>query len=36
VRSFVAPVDEPRPLGAECQRLYERMSDGATGGVPFL
>jgi hypothetical protein len=36
VRSIVAPVDEPRPLGAECQRLYERMTDAATGGAPFL
>jgi histidine ammonia-lyase len=35
VRSIVAPVDEPRPLGIECQRLYERMTDGATGGPPF-
>ncbi len=36
VRAIVAPVDEPRALGVECQRLYERMTDGATGGVPFV
>jgi histidine ammonia-lyase len=31
VRAIVPPVDEPRPLGRECQRLYERMTAGATG-----
>jgi histidine ammonia-lyase len=31
VRSIVAPVDEPRPIGAECQRLYERLTRAATG-----
>jgi histidine ammonia-lyase len=36
VRAIVAPVDEPRPLGVECQRLYERMTDAATGGAPFI
>jgi hypothetical protein len=33
VRSIVPPVDEPRPIGSECQRLYERLTDAATGGV---
>jgi histidine ammonia-lyase len=33
VRSIVPPVDEPRPIGSECQRLYERLTDLATGGV---
>ena len=33
VRSIVAPVDEPRPIGSECQRLYERLTDAATGGA---
>jgi histidine ammonia-lyase len=36
IRELVPPVEEPRPLGVECQRLYERMTDGATGGVPFV
>jgi histidine ammonia-lyase len=36
VRAFVPPVDEPRALGAECQHLYERLTQGATGqDVPF-
>jgi histidine ammonia-lyase len=35
VRAIVAPVDAPRPLGVECQRLYERLTDAATGGPPF-
>jgi histidine ammonia-lyase len=35
VRSIVRPVDEPRPIGSECQRLYERLTDVATGGVPI-
>ncbi|HTU28822.1 MAG TPA: aromatic amino acid lyase [Solirubrobacteraceae bacterium] len=35
VRAIVPPVDEPRPLGVECQRLYERLTDAATGGAPF-
>ncbi len=35
VRSIVSPVDEPRPIGSECQRLYERLTDAATGGVPI-
>ncbi len=34
VRSSVAPVDEPRPIGAECQRLYERFTNAATGQAP--
>jgi histidine ammonia-lyase len=33
VRSIVPPVDEPRPIGSECQRLYERITDVATGVV---
>jgi hypothetical protein len=33
VRSIVPPVDEPRPIGSECQRLYERLTDVATGKV---
>jgi histidine ammonia-lyase len=33
VRSIVPPVDEPRPIGSECQRLYEWLTDAATGGV---
>jgi histidine ammonia-lyase len=33
VRSIVPPVDEPRPIGSECQRLYERITDLATGVV---
>jgi histidine ammonia-lyase len=35
VRALVPPVREPRPLGVECQRLWERMTDAATGGVPL-
>ena len=36
VRAIVPPVDEPRALGAECQRLYERLTQGATGeDAPF-
>ena len=36
VRSIVPPVDQPRALGGECQRLYERLTEGATGQhVPF-
>jgi histidine ammonia-lyase len=31
VRTIVAPVEEPRPLGRECQRLYEQVTDAATG-----
>jgi histidine ammonia-lyase len=31
VRSIVAPVDEPRPLSSECQRLYESFTRAATG-----
>jgi histidine ammonia-lyase len=31
VRSIVPPVREPRPLGSECQRLYERLTRAATG-----
>lgn len=31
VRAIVPPVEEPRPLGIECQQLYERLVDGATG-----
>jgi histidine ammonia-lyase len=34
VRAIVPPVDEPRPLGADCQRLYERLTRGATGSAP--
>jgi histidine ammonia-lyase len=33
VRSIVPPVDEPRPIGSECQRLYEWITDVATGVV---
>lgn len=33
VRSIVPPVDEPRPIGSECQRLYEWLTDVATGEV---
>jgi len=36
VRGIVAPVEQPRPLGVECQRLYERITDGATGAAPFV
>jgi histidine ammonia-lyase len=36
VRAIVPPVEQQRPLGAECQHLYERMTQGATGQeVPF-
>jgi histidine ammonia-lyase len=35
VRSIVPPVDEPRPIGRECQRLYERLTDLAIGAVPI-
>ena len=35
VRSIVPPVDKPRPIGSECQRLYERLTDAAIGGVPI-
>jgi histidine ammonia-lyase len=31
IRSSVPPVDQPRPLGAECQRLYERFTAAAIG-----
>jgi histidine ammonia-lyase len=31
VRAFVPPVDEPRPLGAECQLLWERLTRSAIG-----
>ncbi len=31
VRSFVAPVDQPRPIGSECQRLYEWLTESAVG-----
>lgn len=31
VRAIVPPVDEPRPLGAECQCLWERLTRSATG-----
>jgi histidine ammonia-lyase len=31
VRAIVPPVEEPRALGAECQHLYERLTQGATG-----
>jgi histidine ammonia-lyase len=31
VRSSVPPVDEPRPLGVECQRLYEKLTAAAIG-----
>ncbi len=34
VRSIVPPVDEPRPIGRECQRLYQRLTDLATGAAP--
>jgi len=37
VRAIVAPVDDPRPLGGECGRLYERLVHGATGEMaPFI
>lgn len=37
VRAIVAPVEEPRALGAECQLLYERLTAGAVGpDAPFL
>lgn len=36
VRAIVPPVEGTRALGAECQRLYERLTQGATGrDVPF-
>jgi histidine ammonia-lyase len=36
VRAIVAPIDEPRQLGAECQHLYQRLTRGATGqDAPF-
>jgi histidine ammonia-lyase len=31
VRAVVPPVDQPRPLGEECQILLERLTRGATG-----
>jgi histidine ammonia-lyase len=31
VRSIVPPVDEPRPIGSECQRLYHRLTQAAIG-----
>ncbi len=31
VRSIVPPIDESRPIGSECQRLYERFTGAATG-----
>jgi histidine ammonia-lyase len=31
VRAIVPPVDAPRPLGAECQLLWERLTRSATG-----
>jgi histidine ammonia-lyase len=34
VRSFVAPVDQPRPIGSECQRLYEWLAESAVGRRP--
>jgi histidine ammonia-lyase len=34
VRSFVAPVDQPRPIGSECQRLYEWLTESAVGLRP--
>ncbi len=37
VRAIVLPVDEPRALGLECQRLFERLSHAATGDeTPFI
>jgi len=36
VRAIVPPVEEPRALGAECQHLYERLTQAATGqGAPL-
>jgi histidine ammonia-lyase len=36
VRAIVPPVEEPRALGAECQHLLERLTQGAIGlNVPF-
>ena len=32
VRAIVPPVDEVRALGRECQLLFERLTDTATGG----
>jgi histidine ammonia-lyase len=31
VRAIVPPVQQPRPLGSECQRLYEQLTRAATG-----
>jgi histidine ammonia-lyase len=31
VRVIVPPIKEPRPLGSECQRLYERLTRAAIG-----
>jgi histidine ammonia-lyase len=37
VRAIVPPVEEPRALGAECQHLYERLTQSATGqDIPFI
>lgn len=37
VRAIVLPVDEPRALGLECQRFFERLSHAATGDEgPFI
>jgi histidine ammonia-lyase len=31
VRAVVAPVDDPRPIGTECQRLYDQLTAAALG-----
>jgi len=37
VRAIVPPIDEPRALGRECQRLFERLAHAATGDeAPFI
>jgi len=34
VRDLVPPIHEPRALGRECQRLFERLTQAATGDEP--
>jgi len=36
VRVSVPPVDEVRALGRECQHLFERLTNAATGDAPPL
>jgi histidine ammonia-lyase len=36
VRAIVAPVEDPRPIGSECQQLYEQLTAAALGERPSL